>query len=143
MEVDKVEKDITRSSDTTSERGYSTDQQINVEFLNVQKKKFKHNKKETSLVALGMNESALVQRIEAAEHRAEMRCPSSCADNIYWKRVEVLLKEQQDLIDQMKAYTSNLKSDSSDNDEGVIPKGVAIPIDIDDDSNILKNSTET
>ena len=51
----------------------------------------KDRNKESKIVGLCIEESAISRQIVQAEKRAEMRCPQYDAGNLYWKRVHELL----------------------------------------------------
>ena len=57
---------------------------------------------ETKLFALVSLDNSIDKRIEAAEKRASFRCPQCDADNMYWKIVDKLILEQNEVADKLK-----------------------------------------
>ena len=82
------------ASDTATERGFSTDQRIEIEHLNVSKQFIRDRQRELSIVGFSIEESALAIQLESAERRAMLRCPEYDVANVYWKRVDELIEEQ-------------------------------------------------
>ena len=83
-----------RESDVVSVQGYSTDQRISIESMNVNICRLEHQKKESKLVGLSIQESANRGEILGAENRAALRCPEYNQKNIYWQRVDLLVIQQ-------------------------------------------------
>ena len=79
-------------------RGLTTDQRIELASLNLQKQAIVDRQKESTLVALSIEESALGRRIESTEKRAESRCKDYDKSNIHWKKVDELLDMQDDVL---------------------------------------------
>ena len=98
---DKEAKMIDLVNDTKNVRGFTTDQRIQIESLNLQKQDIVDRKKERSLVSCIAEESALGRQIESAERRAASRCPTYDANNVYWKRVDDLLMRQDKVINKI------------------------------------------
>ena len=61
-------------SDISNTRGYSTDQQLELENLSIIKQALLDRQRESMIVAFAVEESAISRRIEQAERRAEMCC---------------------------------------------------------------------
>lgn len=98
--ADKIEKDNARDNDTENERGFSTDQQLQVKMLKIQEKKEDDRARETILVGLSIQESALSREIQRAEDRA-MRLAANdevTRNGIYWKHVDALLKSHVEVM---------------------------------------------
>jgi hypothetical protein len=109
MRQDKrKQKKIERSNDTQSHRGFSTDQRISIESMNINKKRLIHQQNETRLVGLSIQEAAIRSQIESAESRANSRCPKYNKNNVYWKRVDELLEEQDQVIKTIKEHSQAL-----------------------------------
>ena len=109
-------KSVERSSSATASRGFSTDQRINIENLNINRQRLNHQQQETQLVSLSIHESAIARQIESAEARAHSRCPQYDPENIYWKRVDILLKKQEDVTNDMGNYTKLIREENSKNE---------------------------
>ena len=82
-EKEAAEKAINASNDKTGARGFTTDQQIDMESLGLQKESMIDRKHEVAMVALSLEESAMTKLIEAAERRAALRCPEYLESNPY------------------------------------------------------------
>lgn len=114
-------KAIERASTETASRGFSTDQRINIENMNINRQRLNHQHQETQLVGLSIHESAIGRQIASAEARAASRCAKYNPKNIYWKRVDDLLEKQDNVTDDMGNYTKSIREDNSkkDNDKGI------------------------
>ena len=99
-------KSIDGVHDQSSVRGFSTDQRIDIERLNVQQQVLQDRRDETSIVALSIEESAIGRQLRDAERRAEQRCPVYDANSSFWEKVDVLLEEQQSVMDKIKAFNN-------------------------------------
>ena len=75
-----------------------------------------HQQQETQLVSLSIHESAIARQIESAEARVYSRCPKYDPENIYWKRVDILLKKQEDVTNDMGNYTKYIREENSKNE---------------------------
>ena len=104
----KVDKDNERASDTLNVRGYSTDQRISIETMNVNIRRLEHQQKESKLVGLSIQVSAIGTQIASAEARATQRCPEYNANNLYWKRVDLLIQQETDVVFTMNKYNNDL-----------------------------------
>ena len=94
--------------DNKNNRGFSTDQRISIESMNINKKRLVHQQNETRLVGLSIQASAIQSQIESAETRANQRCPKYHKSNVYWKRVDALLEEQNEVIETIKEHSRAL-----------------------------------
>ena len=92
--------------DQSAVRGFSTDQRIDIEKLNVQQRMLKDRRDETTIVALSIEESAIGRQLGVAEKRAEQRCPKYDATNVYWKQVDQLIEDQQSVMDRIRAFNT-------------------------------------
>ena len=66
---------------------------------------------EISIVALSIQEAAIGRQLAAAETRAESRCPTYDAENSFWKRVDVLIKKQEDVMERISEFTSQKQTE--------------------------------
>ena len=105
-----------RDTDTNSIRGFSTDQRICILSMNIDKKRLQHEKDESLMVGLSIQEAALGRQLESAEARAVVRCPSYKASNMYWRRVDELVKQHDDLVQTISERTASLFSKTESND---------------------------
>ena len=64
-------------SDISNTRGYSTDQQLELENLSIRKQALLDIQRDYMIVAFAVEESAINIRIEQAERRAEMSCKNT------------------------------------------------------------------
>ena len=104
--------DTERASDTMNIRGYSTDQRISIESMNVNIRRLEHQKRETKLVGLSIQESAIGRQITSAENRAKERCPTYNPNNAYWRRVDGLVQQQSDCVFMMNKYNNDMMMES-------------------------------
>ena len=70
-------------SDTTSERGLSTDQIIALENLNERREERADRQREATLVGLSIEEAAISRQIAQTEKRAEVRFPDYDSENVF------------------------------------------------------------
>ena len=104
----KVKKTSERDTDTSSIRGFSTDQRICILSMNIDKKRLQHEKNEALMASLSIHQAALAKQLESAETRAESRCPKYKATNMYWKRVDELFEEHDQLVKTIRERTMSL-----------------------------------
>ena len=145
-----------RENDRSTVRGFSTDQRINIQALNINKKRLEHQRNQTFLVGLSIQESAMSRQIESAEKRATFRCPVYDPFDIHWKIVDELIKDHSDLVKSISTKTVQLfnnerddKDNESENTVGaflnqpspmnkrkaaIAVEAVCVPDDIDDDA---------
>jgi hypothetical protein len=97
-----------RSNDVVSVRGYSTDQRISIENMNVNIRRLEHQKKEVKMVGLSIQEAAIGRQITAAENRAALRCPQYNKDNMYWRQVDILIQQQTECVVMMNKYNNEM-----------------------------------
>lgn len=76
--------------------------------MNINKKRLIHQQNETRLVGLSIQEAAIRSQIESAESRATQRCPKYNKNNMYWKRVDALLEEQNQVVQTIKEHSQAL-----------------------------------
>ena len=87
--AEEMQKDLERSSGQDNKRGLSTDQHIQMQFLEQQKKRDDDQLKETLLVGLCIQESALANQIETVERRA-LRFDNLGKTHQFWDEFELL-----------------------------------------------------
>ena len=109
----RQKKSDERMNDTGNSRGFSTEQRISIESLNINKRRLEHQQNETRLVGLSIQQSAIESQIEGAERRANLRCPEYDENNIHWKRVDDLLEQQSEVIKLIKEYNLQITKESS------------------------------
>ena len=98
--AEQIEKDAKRAADTENSRGLSTDQQLQVEMLNIQKKRDHDRNRETLLVGLSMQEAAICRQIEMLDKRATMLETKGSNHNL-WDKIDNLLKKQEEVLAQI------------------------------------------
>ena len=107
------EKAIDAENDTTSTRGFTTDQRIDIESLNMQKETMVDRKNEVAMVALSLEKSAMTELVDAAERRALLRCPEYDNTNPFWKKVDVLLEEQETFLGKIRKFNEQIMGNSA------------------------------
>ena len=95
---------VVRTSDNSNARGLSIDQNIKMQAISVQLKRLKQAEKESTLVALSIQQDRLMQQILHAENRAEKRCPEYEKGDPNWQAVDELLLEQKAVMAQIKSF---------------------------------------
>ena len=103
-----ADKKIDSSNDTQSARGFTTDQRIDIETLGLQKESMLDRKNEVAMVALSLEETSMSKLVEAAERRASQRCPKYNKTNVYWKKVDQLLIEQEELMTKIRLFNTSI-----------------------------------
>ena len=103
-ELEEKRKDD--KSDMTSERGFSTDQRIEIENLNVRRQERTDRQRESNMVGLSIEEAAISRLIKQAERRAEARCAEYDPGNKFWKKVDDLLQKQDEIMLKMTMYNN-------------------------------------
>jgi hypothetical protein len=87
-------------------RGFSTDQRLNIEHVKINRQRLTHQKDETRLVGMSIQEAAIGRQIASAEARATVCCPEYDPSNVYWKKVDDLLEEQTRVTNNMGLYNT-------------------------------------
>ena len=105
-----------RDTDTSSVRGFSTDQRINILSMNINKNRLEHEKNETLLVGLSIQEAALGRQLESAEARAQSRCAKYKSTNPYWSIVDELVLKHDELVNTISERTASLFKTGSNNE---------------------------
>ena len=106
-------KKVERENDRSTVRGFSTDQRINIQALNISQKRLDHQRNQSFLVSLSIQESAMSRQVEAAEKRAMIRCPEYDATNMHWKVADNLANELSVLVKSISEKTEKLFSNSN------------------------------
>ena len=105
-----------RDTDTSSVRGFSTDQRINILSMNINKRRLEHENNETLLVGLSIQEAALGRQLESAEARAQSRCAKYKSTNPYWSIVDELVLKHDELVNTISERTASLFKTGSNNE---------------------------
>ena len=116
---DAKDKALVSKHDTESQRGFSTDQRIDIEALDVQKEAMRDRKHEAALVGMSVEGSVLSKQIEAAERRAASRCSDYDPENVHWKKVDSLLQDQDKLLIKIRTFNDNMLIDKSEGNVSV------------------------
>ena len=64
-------------------------------------------KNKLTMVALTLGESSIAKLIEAVEWRAILRCPNYDSNNQYWKQIDGLLYEKDNLMGNICSFNNN------------------------------------
>ena len=102
---DAANKKKDAETDTSNDCGFSTEQRINIENLNIRKKEREDRNRESTLVGLSIEAGVVSRLVQAAERRAEQRCPDYNATNQYWVKVDILLERESEVLS--KIHTAN------------------------------------
>ena len=65
-------------------------------------------KHEVAMVALSLEESSMRKLVEAAERRALQRCPKYNKDNMYWKKVDQMVIEQEEFMEKIRNFNTSI-----------------------------------
>ena len=69
--------------------------------------------KETSIVALSIQESTIVRQIEAAKMCAQSRCIQYNAKNEFWKKVDLLNEKEEAVMEKINNFVPQKKAQAS------------------------------
>jgi hypothetical protein len=105
----RQKRNLERMKDTSAIRGFSTDQQITIESINVNKQTLKHLQDETQMVAFGLQESAIRAQLSQVQSMAERQCPKYDENNMFWQRVDSLQKRHGESIQTLMNLTKEKK----------------------------------
>ena len=100
------EKKNVARSDTSGDRGLTADQRIKISNLNERRQERRDRLRETNIVSLSIENSAISTLLMNAERRAEARCKEYDPNNIFWKKVDELTKQQEDVVRKMSLLNS-------------------------------------
>ena len=106
--IEAREKALEAKGDSHCSRGFTTDQRIDIETLGLQKESMLDRKHEVAMVALSLEESAMTKMVDAAERRAMQRCPDYDSGNQYWKKVDGMLKDQDQLMVKIRNFNQSI-----------------------------------
>ena len=106
---DNLEKNLKRASDNSSDRGFSTDQKLQLEIIDLTREQTNYRSRESVLMGLCIQEAALTKQIDRAERMAERRAPNYMDDvnNKWWMKVDELVKEQDNVVGRIAEINSN------------------------------------
>ena len=127
--IEKVEKDLLRLNDTQNSRGYSTDQKIQFELIDLTRQQTKDRTRESMLMGLSVQEQALNKQIDRAERMAE-RFALNEVDNLenkWWKQFHDLMKKQESLIIKMATINSHAIDNSQGGSNQTPTSNIEIP----------------
>jgi hypothetical protein len=106
----REQKALERKNDKSAVRGFSTDQRITIESINVNKRTLQHLRTESQMVALGLQETAIRGQLNHAQSMAERQCPKYNKNNMFWKRADQLQELHQETIDAIMKHTAALEA---------------------------------
>ena len=99
--AEKIEKDLERAGDNMNKRGYSTNQHIQIEMLELQKKRNMSRNRESLLIG----ESAMSRQIESIERRA-LRYDELGKEHKLWEQYESFMDRLQELMQKISAINN-------------------------------------
>ena len=102
-------KDGERAHDSSAIRGFTTDQQINIEQLSVQKMSCVDRKNEAVMFNLAIQESALARQVDLAEQRAKLRCKQYDENNIHWKKADENIKKHEAVMNRISRLNCQME----------------------------------
>ena len=114
--AEKLEKDIKRENDSSSDRVFSTDQKIQLEIIDLTRQQTNDRSRESVFMGLCVQEAALTKQIDRAERMAQRFAPDDVEDpnNKWWSKLNELIIKQESIIKQME----NLNNDAIKNNNG-------------------------
>ena len=104
----RKQKDLDRQSDENNDRGFSTDQQISIIGIKINKQRLIHQHNEQKLVAMSVEASMLHQELDSAERRAERCCPEYNKNDANWKIADNLLDQQNKVNARIRDHNMRL-----------------------------------
>ena len=127
--AEKVEKDSKRVNDSITDRGFSTDQKMQLEIIDLTRQQTNDRSRESVFMGLCVQEAALTKQIDRAERMAERLAPNDVDNpqNKWWNKVNSLIEKQERIIIQMadlnkdalknkiRGYSENSTSDIDNN----------------------------
>ena len=107
--ADKLEKDAKRVVDDTANRGFTTDQKLQLEIIGLTHQSTNDRSRESRLMGLCVQEQALTNQIDRAERIAERMAPNDMENinNRWWKKVDNLMKQQEAIVVQVACLNNN------------------------------------
>ena len=115
----REKKKLERKQDASSVRGFSTDQRITNESINVNKQILKHLQDETQIVALGLQETTIRAQLKHTQSMTERQCPKYKDTNMFWQRADALQKRHAEAIEALMNLTNNLQKKDAKEDTNV------------------------
>lgn len=144
---DKLEKNLKRTSDDSANRGFSTDQKLQLEIIDINRQQTNDRSRESVLMGLCIQEHALTKQIDRAERMAERRAPDSmdAPENKWWNKVDMLIKEQESVITQIAQINNNAMKSQKEGNKKIETSNnnqkSTLPTDLSSDS-LLKASCQ-
>ena len=136
--AEKLEKQNEREADVDHKRGYSTDQQIQIELLELQKIRDTSRIRESLIIGLSIQENAISRQLESVERRA-LRYDEIGKEHKLWDTYDSLIQDQQKVIKEISDLNSKgLSKNDSDqienngkatNVEDTVQRGVVSNLD--------------
>ena len=65
-------------------------------------------KHEVPMVALSLEEISMTKLVEAAKRTALQRCPKYNKNHVYWKKVDQMLIEQEELMEKIRDFNTSI-----------------------------------
>ena len=124
--ANKVEKDAKRVNDTQFERGFSTDQKVQLEMLGLQRQSTTDRGRESILMGLCVQEGVIAKQIDQAERMASQFALDAVDDpnNKWWKKLNDLILKQETIVIEMANL--NKKALIVENNTGEFCKKISI-----------------
>jgi hypothetical protein len=110
-------KEMDAGADTMNERGFSTEQRIDIENLKIRRKEREDRNKESTLVGLSIEAGKVSRLVQAAKKRVEQRCPNYDATNPYWIKVDNLLERETEVLSKIHTVNENHNSSPTGSDK--------------------------
>ena len=106
---DKIAKQLQRANDSSADRGFSTDQKIQLEMIDLTRQQTTDRSRESILMGLCVQEAALTKQIDRAERMAERLAPDDIEDvnNKWWNKVKNLIHKQELIVTEMAKLNNN------------------------------------
>ena len=101
-------KDSKQEEYSSAVRGFSTDQRISIEVMNIQKELVQDRRRESMMIVLSIQLSSITSLLNQADIRASNRCPTYDKDNAHWKRVDNLIEEQDRVMNKLLNFDQNI-----------------------------------
>ena len=118
--AEKVQKEVKRVNDSSADRGFNTDQKIQLKLIDLTWQQTNDRSRESILMGLCCQEQALTKQIDRAERIAERFAPNDIDDvnNKWWNKVNSLLMKQENIIIQMATLNQKAidKNDKVENE---------------------------
>ena len=111
----KLEKDAKRVADNVADRGFSTDQKLQLELIGLSRISTTDRSRESRLMGLCVQEQALTKQIDRAEKIAEKLAPNDMENmnNKWWKKVYTLIQQQEEIVLKMASLNDSAIDESN------------------------------